>query len=223
MMTALAMPVQAADMPTVALPAKAAYRAPAPCTLTACSGFYVGGGLIGAGSNMDVLGSGIANSVFAGGGAIALDAGYQFWNGSYFFGLEGFGGYEIANNSSLIPGAGNQNRYIFGELVKVGIGLNGLLGGVPTAPATPSQSPVPINIPDSIKNSLLSPYFTVGALERPWGTAWATGAGAEFVLAANWSLDLKYLHAVYGNNATVAPGQVQKTDNLLMLMAHYKF
>jgi hypothetical protein len=109
LLAALAVPAQAADMPIAVPPAKAAYKTPTPCTLTACSGFYVGGGLIGVGSNMDVLGGGIANSVFAGGGATALDAGYRFWNGAYVFVIEGVGGYEIVWPVS-ISGINKANR-----------------------------------------------------------------------------------------------------------------
>src|SRR5262249_29833108 len=78
---ALADRALAADMP-----AKAAAAQPAQpsCTPQVCSGFYIGGNLIGVGSNIDVLGSGINNSVFAGGAMLGANLGYQFWNGRMF-------------------------------------------------------------------------------------------------------------------------------------------
>ena len=212
-------PAFAANLPLPALEAPAV----SSCTLTSCSGFYVGGNVVGAGSNMDILGSGISNSVFAGGGAIGMTAGGQLWNGKFFAGFEGFADYDVATNLQVTPGMGNQNRYLFGVIAKAGIGLNGLFGGVATAPATPGQSPIPISIPASIASALLSPYVAIGEVWRPWGAGWATGAGADFILSQNWNLDLKYLHATYNGGAIVNPGQAQKTDNLIFVGLNYKF
>ncbi len=212
-----------ASAPAADLPVKAFAFPTSQCTALACSGFYVGGTLIGAGSNMDVLGNGINGSVFAAGGAIGLDAGYQFWNGNYFFAFEVFGAYDVAKNEQVAPGMGNQSRWIFGQVAKLGVGLQGLLGA-PTqvAGATPSQGVTPIGIPASLANSLLSPYVQVGAVERPWGTGWATGAGADFIIANGWNLDLSYLYVKY-DNAQVNPIQSQQSENLLKLSLNRKF
>jgi opacity protein-like surface antigen len=211
----------AADMPVKAI----TMSPPVPaCSLLACSGWYIGGNLIGTGSNLDILGGGLSNSVFAGGGAVGVDAGAQLWNGRFFAAFESFADYETVNNVQVTaPGMPtNGNRWMIGAVGKFGVGLSGLFGGVPTAAATPSQSPVPITIPASIANALLSPCVAIGEVWRPWGSGWATGAGADFILSQNWNLDLMYLHVIYGS-AVVNPGEVQKTDNLIKTALHYKF
>jgi hypothetical protein len=195
-----------AVMPIAAPPAPA-------CTNTSCTGWFVGGDITGSGSNMNILGSGIAGSVFAGGGGLGLNGGFQFWNGTYYFAADLFADYMLAN-SQVAPGVGNQNAWLLGEFADVGLGISSIFGTTPNT--------APVTIPQSIANALLSPYVKLGMLERPWGTAWATGAGAAFILAQNWLLKTEYIYATYGN-ATVNPGQTQKTDNLIRVKLDYKF
>lgn len=203
----------------VPIPVKATAPAAPNCTVTGCSGWYIGGNIIGTGSNLDIIGSGINGSVFSGGGALGLDAGYQFWNGQFFFAGEVFGDYDVLSHG---VGSGNQNSYLFGQVAKFGIGLSGLFGGAGGASTTPSQSPVPITVPAQLASSLISPYVQFGAVERPWGVGWATGAGADFVIAAGWNLDISYLYVQY-NNASINPITTEQNENLIKLSLNRKF
>jgi hypothetical protein len=173
-------------------------KTPAPvtslCTLSSCSGWYVGAGLTGDGSNADIIGNGINQSVFSSGGILDVHGGYQLWNGTYFAAAEGSLGNEFTRNQRL-SSIGAQTLVGY-EIVKLGVGLAGLLNpSSATAPTTPGQSPVAINVPASIANMLMSPYVTFGAMQRRGISQWVSGAGAEFVVASGWSLDIRYLYA----------------------------
>ena len=41
----------------------------------------------------------------------------------------------------------------------------------------------------------MSPYVAVGAIQHNVVSQFATGAGADFLLATNWDLDLRYMYA----------------------------
>lgn len=181
---------RAADLPGKAPPALA-LPASAPCTVIACTGFYVGGSLSGLGSNVDVIGQGFANSVFAGGGIFDLHAGYQYWNGGVFFAFEAAIGFESQGGANT-----NKRRIVGLEEIKIGAALSGLLGGAATAPTTPSQSPVPVAVPASFMQSLLSPYVVIGQLQRGGSSQWVSGAGAEFVLSSGVNVMVEYLYGV---------------------------
>src|SRR5579862_9291627 len=82
------------------MPAKAQAAAPIPtCTITQCSGWYLGGHVEGLGSNADILGSGIQSSIFAGGAGLGGHAGYQLWNGNFFAAAEIGGTYDVGGQS----------------------------------------------------------------------------------------------------------------------------
>lgn len=201
------------------VPASAADLAPrlftpkaAPCTLQSCSGFYVGAQLAGEGGNADIIGGGLRNSVFAGGGLIGGAAGYQLWNGKYFAAVEIAGMYEVQS----APGTNvDGHRFTVMELVKVGIGLQGLFGpSVPAVP-TPAQGETGISIPASLLQSLASPYVQTGAVQRGGHSQWASGAGMDFIIAQGWNLDVSYLY--------LAPNDGLPADNLVKLGLNRKF
>lgn len=219
-MKVLALIVAAASMLSVAqaadLPAKVrvpTYVAPV-CTAGAaatatmgainpsCSGFYGGFSVQGLGSNLDILGSGINNSVFAGGGVVGLVGGYQFWNGQFFLAGEGNFGLNIQTNA-LNGAVGNRN-WDGSALVKAGVGLSGILGiGQPNAAGTgtPSQG---INLAIIPGTALMSPYLVIGESFKPGDQGWTMGAGTEFILAQGWNLDI-YYHHINWNNTQIAP------------------
>jgi opacity protein-like surface antigen len=183
-----------------------------PCTVTSCSGFYGGFNVAGVGSGLDVAGSGI----FANGGGLGLGAGYQYWDSKVYFGAEVFGDYMFQNAGAPIAGAPSaiNSGYMFGEFVDLGMPLSSIFGATPTVPGT---------LPASILASTLSPYIKLGAIERPWGSAWATGAGVAFDVSARWFGKLDYIHAVY-SNTTLADGSTsQKTDDIIKFSLNYKF
>jgi len=203
-------PAAAADLPVRAV-LRDAPAVPA-CSQAGCTGFRAGINIAGTGSSLDVLGSGLGGSVFAGGGGLGLDLGYQYWDSKWYFAVGAFGDYVFQNpaaGSAAAPSPG----YLFGEFVDIGMPISALFGQTPAAPS---------GLPSTILNALLAPYVKVGALERPWGTAWATGAGAAFVISSNWLLNVDYIHAQYAN-AAINPSTSQQTDNLIKVTASYKF
>ena len=197
----------AADLPAQTIPFPT--KAPASgCTTTNCSGWELGVTLMGVGENLNVLGNGLQGSLFAGGGGLGLNAGYQFWNGQYYFAFEGFGTYDPTNNAA-------GGKYLFGTMLQVGMGLQGLLGA-PAAPTTPSQSPVALTVPAQLASALASPFLEVGPRWRPWGTGWASGAGFDFVLASGWNAKIAYDYAQY-------KGAVVPSENIVRIELNKKF
>jgi hypothetical protein len=199
----------AADMPV-----KAPVTAAPACTVTMCSGFYAGGDLIGVMSNVDIIGSGVNNSIFAGGEMIGAHAGWQFWNGRFFAAFEAGAAYQSSNKSaSNVLGS---DRVLAMELAKFGVGLSGLFGGISTAPASIGQSPVPVSIPASLSDALIAPYIITGTIQgRKRGSQALTGAGSEFLLASHYSLSVDYL---YG-----APMDSNPALQMLRVGLNYKF
>lgn len=184
----LASPAFAADLP---IKAKAFSITTPGCTITSCSGWYAGIGLSGDGTNANIIGNGFNGSVFAAGMGLDVHAGYQLWNGTYFAAAEAGIGNQFQPTQSLSSLGSSLEGY---EKVKLGIGLSGLLGGA-LAPATPSQAPTGINIPATIANTLMSPYVQIGAQQRKGISQMISGAGAEFLLASHWNLDIGYTYA----------------------------
>jgi opacity protein-like surface antigen len=200
------------------LPFKAPAYVTAPCTLQSCSGFYVGMGLSGSGTNADIVGSGINNSVFAAGGVIDVHGGYQFWNGTFFAAFEGGIGNTFQPNQPISAlGAKSLTGY---EIIKLGAGLQGLFTQPSGTPA-PGQAPAAINIPSQIASLLMSPYFVTGAMQRNGVSQWITGAGAEFLLASHWNLDLRYVYGAPINSTSPLNGA--PALNLVTLGLNYHF
>lgn len=186
----VASPALAADI--VPLPAKAPFASARSCTPQDCSGWYAGFGILGDGSNADVIGNGINGSVFSTGGALKLQGGYQLWNGAWFAAIDGSVGYEFTTNSSAgaVANAGG-SRFIGTELVKLGYNF---FPSAAQAMATPSQSPVPLVVPANLLASS-TPYLTFGGMQRRGISEWVNGVGVQTVIAAGWSTDVKYLYA----------------------------
>ena len=180
----------AADVLT---PTKAPLYVPTPCIAQSCSGWYAGFGILGDGSNADIIGNGINGSVFSTGGAIKLQGGYQLWNGSWFAAIDGSVGYEFTTNNSanapIVQKGGS--KLVATELVKLGYNF---FPGAQAAITTPSQSPVPLTVPANLLASS-TPYLTFGGMQRRGISEWVNGAGIQTVIAAGWSSDVKYLYA----------------------------
>lgn len=199
----------AADMAVKAQPALPS------CSPQQCSGFYVGANLTGVGSNIDILGGGVNGSLFAGGAMMGANVGYQFWNGKVFF------AFEVSGDYDTMGAASSNGRWFASEVVKFGMGLQGLFGAA-TAPTSPTQTPVSISVPASIMQALTSPYIQLGGAQRPGRSGWVTGAGMDFIIAQNWNLDLSYMHVTYSDKS-LAPDKVEKSEDLAKLSLNYKF
>lgn len=182
-------------------------------TPLSCSGFYVGGGLSGAGSNADIIGSGINGSVFAGGVTPTLDAGYQYVHGNWVFGAEFDIGYSV-NTNAVANGVGNSfNGFRLEQDFKVGGNLAGMLG---------VQSP--ITIPASLANAVLAPYVHTGITEWQLPGSFAagniSGAGVLFGIGPRLFGDLRYTYTNF--NGAKAGGVIINNDQALKVLIDYK-
>lgn len=207
---------QAADLAVKAPAALPAYVSSA-CTVTplSCSGFYLGGGLAGQGSNADILGNGINGSVFAGGITPTVDAGYQYVNGNWVFGAEADMGYAVDTGASVNGIGGGVSGLRFNQLFKVGGNLAGFLG-----------TQAPIQVPAALANSILAPYAHVGVAEWQLSGAWAagntSGAGLLFDIGPHIFGDLRYTYTNF-NGAKAANGLTINNDQSVTMLISYKF
>lgn len=191
-----------------------------PCTIAtaatplSCSGFYVGGGISGQGSNADIIGSGINGSVFAGGMVPSANVGYQYMQGNWIFGAELDVGYAVGSNLSLGAAGGGMNGFRITELVKVGGNLGALLG-----------TQAPITIPPSLANSVLGPYVGIGSSQWQLPGAWASGttsaAGLLFDIGPRWFGDLRYSYTNF-NSAKAGVLTTIQNDQSLRVSINYK-
>lgn len=209
---------RAADLPVKALTLP---RVASPCTVAACSGFYVGVDAAGLNSNLDIIGSGLAGSIGAGGMQLGVHAGYQAWNGPWFGAVEVGASYDMLKNIPAVGGSVS-NRFLTTELVKVGGMLGALFGAPQPAQAAPSQGPVPINVPSALANSLVSPYMILGAAQRFSKTGFVSGAGMQFVVSQNVNASVDYLHIQY-NHPQVTPLETLDTENIMRASINYHF
>lgn len=131
------------------------------CVINNCTGLYAGVGLSGNGTNADIIGSGLSQSVFAAGAQVDLHAGYQFWNGTYFAAIEAGIGYQFTNGGAI---QFNGNQLTGYEIVKLGVSLSGLL----------NTGASPIAIPAALSSALMSPYVAVGAIQHNVVSQFAT-------------------------------------------------
>jgi opacity protein-like surface antigen len=177
---------------------KAPPVAPTPvCATSFCSGFYAGAGFDGNGTNADIIGSGLDNSVFGGGAVPSVQAGYQYWNGSLFIDGEGSIGY-------LVPAKGVSGAGALGiEEMQLGGKLSDLLG-----------NSAPVTVPSAISADLISLYAAIGVAEMSGSNGFDSGAGAKFVLGPNMLMDLGYRYLTFNNG---------KNDNLVRVRFSYIF
>jgi hypothetical protein len=213
----LGSPAVAADLP---VKAKAPLGFSDPCTIAtastplSCSGFYVGAGLAGQGSNANIVGNGIDGSVFAGGITPTVDAGYLYAKGNAIFGAEFDVGYTVATKAMVNGTSNSFNGFRITEDFQAGGNLSALLG-----------TQTPITIPPSLSNSVIGPYVHVGTTQ--WqlpGNAWATGvisgAGVFFDIGPRLFGNLKYTYTNF--SSARAGGLTINDDNSLMVTINYK-
>jgi len=184
-----------------------------PCTPTSCTGFYVGGGVSGNGSNLDIIGQGINGSVFAGGVIPDFHGGYIYKSGNWLYGAEAGLGY-LMNSGVTVNGAGvNQNGLFSYQVARVGGDLGALFG-----------TQTPITIPPQLANSLISGYVQIGTAEKQLPGAWlsgmVSGAGAFFDIGPKSFINIDYKNVqLQGVAGGVKPGPL----NILSVGFNYKF
>jgi hypothetical protein len=188
-----AVPSQAGDLANPAPGITAINKAltsSTPCVPGSCSGWFAGFGLLGDGTNADIIGSGINNSLFQSGGAIMASGGYQFWNAAWFAAIKLAAGYEFnSNNASTMTQGGS--KFVGEELIH--LGYNFFPNG-PPALTVPGQSPTALTVPASLLAST-TPFVSFGGLQRRGISEWVNGAGLQTVIASGWSSEVEYLYA----------------------------
>lgn len=172
------------------LPVKAPAFVATPCVPGNCSGWYANFGIMGDGTNANIIGGGLDNSIFQTGGAVLVGGGYQLWNAAWFAAIEINGGYEFSqNNGALIQQGGS--KFVGQELIKLGYNF---FPSSQTASTTPAQSPVPLIAPANLL-AATTPYLAFGGMQRRGVNEWVNGAGVETVISAGWSSQVEYLYA----------------------------
>lgn len=191
-------PALAADLPAVIAKAPAK----APCAAGACSGWYAGFGVLGDGTNADIVGNGVNGSVFAAGGAIKAQGGYQLWADSWFAAIDISAGYEFTTNASAsTPATGVRgSRFVGMETIKLGYNF---FPSSAAAPTVAGQSPTVLTVPANLLAST-TPYFRFGGMQRRGQSQWVNGAGIQTVIAAGWTTDISYLYAAAQNGNPAA-------------------
>lgn len=183
-------------------------------TPTSCSGWYVGAGIAGNGTNANIIGNGINGSVFAAGAMPFASGGYQYVQGNWTFGVDLKGGYQTSTQATVNGVGSNANGARFIEMFRAGGNVAALMG-----------TQTPISVPPMLANSLLTLYAEVGSAQRQlvgsWANGVASGAGALFDVGPHSFLDLEYVNIQYNGAQTV--GQTLGSENLLLLSYKYKF
>lgn len=207
-LTLLATPALAADLAVKAQPILGLNTA---CTPTSCTGLYVGANLGGSGTNADILGSGINNSIFAGGGIVGGTVGYQYSQNNWFLAAEASVNYEFQTQASINGVSGNANGFLGYEIVKLGGNVAALF----------NSTAAPVAIPPTLSNAVISPYILFGGVERSFANGWASGAGVTFDVGPHSFIDVKYMHVSYGPSSNAAFGLSE--ENLIFAGLNYKF
>lgn len=217
-LAALTVSAQSADLTPPAYPVIPLKALPTlTCTPAVCSGFYVGFNIDGIGTSLNVIGAGVNNSLFAAGFGLGGQAGYQLWNGTYFFAAEVSADYMTTPASAGVASTGYWRST---ELVKAGAALATLFGPSPT-PVVPSPSQGP-PLPQALLAAVTSPYVILGTGQKSHSNALVSGAGVQAALAAGWNLSLEYQNWQY-SAADVSPTVSQATENVVAIKLNRMF
>lgn len=207
---ALLSPATAADLVVKAPAARnfaAALALDMPCSQLGCSGFYLGAQTSGSGTGVNVLNLGSLN---AGGTYMGMNAGYQFFNGTYWLGAGAQVEYAVASPPSDIVGGSFSNKVFAFEGVEFGGNLLALF------------NIAPINLPGFLATAV--PTIRVGACQNGSSLrGYCSGAAAHFFIPnSRWTIDATYLNAQYGLTQT-SPGVTANTENRGSLGFSYHF
>lgn len=189
-----------------------------PCTPIACTGWYAGFNLAGVATNVNVIGNGINGSLNAGGQNIGIQGGYQFWNGTFFFGPEvgidyTYGGTVGATGPQSSP------KYLASEVIKLGTPFSTFFGSAPAPASTTGVSAL-------LTANTIAPYIFFGAAQSGWGTTGiVSGAGVTFAVdQQHWFVDARYENYQFPSGAAnCATGQSCPSLNVVKVGLDYKF
>lgn len=206
-------PATAADITTAPIVKAPAYTR-VPCTISSCTGWFIGGSLGNTGGNFNVIGTGL-NGIAQNGLSLGVLGGYEFWNGQWYAALLADADYDASLNANVggIPETFKQ-RWTYGGKVRLGYSLASAFGLATTGQSAPT-------LPQQFLNSLMTPYVTVGESYRHGQPALVSGVGVEALLATNYTLDVEYLNYAYnqgGTSGTVAGIPTsQTTENAIRM------
>lgn len=187
-----------------------------PCTPTSCTGWYIGAGIGGIGTSLNVIGNGLNGSLLAGGFLPELNGGYMYADGKWMFGAHVSAAYQTQTSVTAAGVSGNQQGFLLTEGVRFGGNVNQLLGI--TTPA--------VTIPPALANSLITLYAGGGVAQHqlPSAGAFAVGAysefGALFDIGPHSFVDANYRNYQYG--ATQNGPISFNNANVVTLSFHYK-
>lgn len=207
----------AADVLPAVVKAKAVSFVGNPCTPVTCTGFYVGGGLGGVGTNIDVIGNGLNGSVGAGGMLPTLKFGYLYAQNNWLFGIEAAFAYQTNSKVTVGDASGSQAGMLMTQGVKFGGNIATLLGTTAIAPIT---------IPPSLAAAVINPYLQAGAAEHQvvgggLASGAYSGAGVLFETGAHSFVDIDYKNIQYG--ATKSGLAAFNQENVITASWNYKF
>jgi hypothetical protein len=189
-----------------------------PCTPIACTGWYTGFNLAGVATNVNVIGNGINGSLNAGGQNIGIQGGYQFWNGTFFFGPEVGIDYTYGGTVGATGGQSNP-KYLASEIIKLGTPFSTFFGSAP-APANTT------GVSGLLTANTIAPYIFFGAAQSGWGTTGlVSGAGVTFAVdQQHWFVDARYENYQFPSGAAnCATGQSCPSLNVVKIGLDYKF
>jgi hypothetical protein len=170
---------------------KAPARPPA-CTLTSCTGLFVGGFLANAGGNLDVIGSGLT-------GLAQNGLGFGGQVGAEYFANNVYAAIYVDLQNDLDinapPGTSFASRLTYGIGGRLGYSLAAAFGAATTGTAAPT-------LPQQFLASLMTPYVNVWEGKRHDQLALRSGAGVEALLSTSNTLNADYFHYTYNQGGT---------------------
>lgn len=187
------------------VPVKAPPKQPV-CTVTTCTGLFVGGFVANAGGNLDVIGTGLTGLAQNGLG-FGGQGGYEFFANNIYAAF--YVDIQDDMNLNAPPGTSFSSRLTYGVGGRLGYSLASSFGAATTGTTAPT-------LPQQFLASLMTPYINVWEGKRHGQLALRSGAGIEALLSTNVTLNADYFHYSYnqgGTAGTLAGLPVKLTDD----------
>jgi opacity protein-like surface antigen len=178
----------AADLPVKAPAAAPLFALKAPCDVTGCTGFSLGGEITGYGGAAGLLN---LASLGAGGAGIGLTAAYQWYDGKYWLGARVNVDYDVLQTNPNIAGVTlvSSNKLFAFEGLEFGGNVATMFGISP------------LSLPGWLSTAV--PTVLAGGCQHGSLSGYCVGAGAHFFVPnSRWTIDATYLNAQYGQTQT---------------------
>lgn len=183
------------------------------CTVTACTGFFIGGNLANVGTSLDVIGQGI-QGIAQNGLGIGGQFGYEYFANNIYAAAFCTADYD----ASLSTMASVNDRSTWGCGVRAGYSLANAFSTVTNGGPNPT-------LPQQFLQSLMTPYFDIEEVKRHGQPAFVSGAGVEALVAADpaghssWTLNadiLRYTYNQGGTSGTFAGTPIQQSGETVV-------